>query len=215
MFSEFADKIYSFVSKMPFNTLVAAVWGSYLGVFVLALLLCVFIKSLRACSKSPYLAFTNAFAGLTLALFTLEKELAEAVIVAVLFWVAGYITYGVLCALTPRKKEETVAYARPAEPVYVTPPPVTPAKPTKAEVSLSSRTAAAPAAKNSVRLEHAIAVTDKLLAKNLSKADRQELEKLKNTLAVLQMKGTLSPSEADILNDNFNALLKLMAKYNV
>ena len=48
-----------------------------------------------------------------------------------------------------------------------------------------------PAAKSSVRLE------------------------LKNTLAVLQMKGTLSPAESDILNDNFNALLKLMAKYNV
>ena len=58
-------------------------------------------------------------------------------------------------------------------------------------------------------------VTDKLLSKNLSKSDRQELEKLKNTLAVLQIKGTLTPTEAEILNDNFNALLKLMAKYNV
>ena len=60
-----------------------------------------------------------------------------------------------------------------------------------------------------------MAVTDKLLTKNLSKSDRQELEKLKNTLAVLQIKGTLTPTEAEILNDNFNALLKLMAKYNV
>lgn len=72
-----------------------------------------------------------------------------------------------------------------------------------------------PAAKSSVRLEHAIAVTDKLLTKNLAKSDRQELEKLKNTLAVLKIKGTLNPTEADILNENFNALLKLMAKYNV
>ena len=58
-------------------------------------------------------------------------------------------------------------------------------------------------------------VTDKLLTKNLSKPDRQDLEKLKNTLAVLQIKGSLTPIEAEILNDNFNALLKLMAKYNV
>ena len=70
-------------------------------------------------------------------------------------------------------------------------------------------------AKASVRLDHAMTVTDKLLAKSLGKSDRQELEKLKNTLVVLQMKGNLSTAETDILNDNFNALLKLMAKYNV
>ena len=72
-----------------------------------------------------------------------------------------------------------------------------------------------PVAKNNVRLEHAISVTDRLLQKNLGKGDRQELEKLKNTLAVLQMKGALSPAESEILNENFNALLKLMAKYDV
>ena len=66
-----------------------------------------------------------------------------------------------------------------------------------------------------MRLEHAVTVTDKLLAKNLGKGDRQELEKLKNTLAVLRVKGTLTPSEAEILNENFNTLLKLMAKYDV
>ncbi len=91
------------------------------------------------------------------------------------------------------------------------------ALPTPAPVVNSAKAAEvrAPAAKNNVRLEHAVAVTDKLLSKNLSKSDRQELEKLKNTLAVLQIKGTLTPTEAEILNDNFNALLKLMAKYNV
>ena len=72
-----------------------------------------------------------------------------------------------------------------------------------------------PAAKSTVRLDHAVTVTDNLLRKNLGKGDRQELEKLKNTLVVLQMKGTLTPAESDILNDNFNALLKLMAKYNI
>ena len=66
-----------------------------------------------------------------------------------------------------------------------------------------------------MKLDHAATVTDKLLQKNLAKSDRQELEKMKNTLAVLQIKGSLTPVESDILNDNFNALLKLMAKYNV
>lgn len=212
MFSEFADKIYSFVSSLPFNTLVMSVWGAYLGVFILTLILCAAVKSVRCRSKSPYLAFTNAFAGVNLALFMLEKEFSEAVIVTALFWIAGYLTYGVLCALTPKR---TAAATMPAPPSsFVTTPPVAPLKPVRCETAPPPHTAA-PAAKNSVRLEHAVAVTDKLLAKNLSKADRQELEKLKNTLAVLQIKGALTPTEAEILNENFNALLKLMAKYNV
>ena len=71
-----------------------------------------------------------------------------------------------------------------------------------------------PAAQNNIKLDHAVTVTENLLTKNLSKSDRQELEKLKNILAVLQIKGTLTTAESDILNENFNALLKLMAKYN-
>jgi hypothetical protein len=72
-----------------------------------------------------------------------------------------------------------------------------------------------PAAKSSVRLEHALSIADKLLLKNLAKGDRQELERMKTTLSILQIKGALTPQEGGILNDNFNALLKLMAKYNL
>lgn len=212
MFSDFADKIYSFVSKIPFGTLIQAVWGAYAGVFILTFVLCLAVKRVRVCSKSPYLAFTNAFAALNLSLFMLEKDFTEAVMITVLFWTAGYLTYGILCAFAPRKK--AAESVRTAEPVYIAPPNVTASRPVKAEAPVQAKISA-PAAKNGVRLEHAAAVTDKLLAKNLSKADRQELEKLKNTLAVLQIKGTLTPTEAEILNENFNALLKLMAKYNV
>ena len=128
-------------------------------------------------------------------------ELPQSVLAAAIFWVAGYLAYGVLCffsAPTAAKSAATVTLS--TMPVQ---PPAISARPDM------------PAAKSSVRLEHAISVTDKLLLKNLGKGDRQELEKLKGTLSVLQTKGTLSPLESDILNDNFNALLKLMAKYNI
>ena len=119
-----------------------------------------------------------------------------------IFWVAGYLFYGVLCFCSEIKKKKKVEVqpALPVQPVFTQP-----ARPAKSNL---------PAANSNVRLDHAVTVTDSLLSKNLSKSDRQELEKLKNTLAVLQIKGTLTPAEAEILNDNFNALLKLMAKYN-
>ncbi|MDE7330443.1 MAG: hypothetical protein K2N30_05105 [Clostridia bacterium] len=148
-----------------------------------------------------------------MALFLMKKELSEAIIIAVLFWIAGYLLYGVLCAFTARVKPEEVNAAVRRTVVADVAAPVSTAKAVGGGIPAQPQNA--PAVKTSVRLEHAVAVTDKLLSKNLSKTDRQELEKLKNTLAVLQIKGTLTPTEAEILNENFNALLKLMAKYNV
>ena len=137
-----------------------------------------------------------------MAIFLFKCELNQSIIVSALFWVAGYILYGVLCFLSkPTKKIVT-----PLRQSSLSSLPAVQPKAVRQDV---------PAAKNNVRLEHAVSVTDKLLSKNLGKGDRQELEKLKNTLAVLQIKGTLSPAETDILNENFNALLKMMAKYNV
>lgn len=167
--------------------------------FILSLAL----PKMRAASKRPFLCLANAYAAVTLAAFLTSNELPQAILAAALFWCAGYVLYGALCAITRPAivRQSTVSQ------VALTAMPVQPPQ----KISNSP----VPAVKNSVRLEHAISVTDKLLQKNLGKGDRQELEKLKNTLAVLQMKGTLSPTESDILNDNFNALLKLMAKYNV
>ena len=40
-------------------------------------------------------------------------------------------------------------------------------------------------------------------------------EKMKTALTVLKVKGVLSPEEGEALNEMFNALLKLMAKYDL
>ena len=165
-------------------------------------------RRFKAVSKRPFLCLTNAYAGVNLALYLSECGLAQSVMITALFWTAGYILFGLLCAvsrqLKPEKREAaaggTVVTGLPVQ-IQAAPP-----KPVKQDI---------PAAKNNVRLEHAASVTEKLLSKSLGKTDRQELEKLKNTLAVLRIKGTLSPAESEILNENFNTLLKLMAKYNV
>lgn len=206
MFSEFANKIYSLIAKIPFDALVWAVWGSYAAIFLIGFALTLKSKRIKCVSKRPFLCLTNAYTAVNLALFLLKCELAQTVLISALFWVIGYILYGALCAAScdsrKIKRAESPALAA------AMPQAAMPAQPKIAHPEVH-------AAKNSVRLEHAVSVTDKLLSKNLGKSDRQELEKLKNTLAVLQIKGSLSPAESDILNENFNTLLKLMAKYNV
>lgn len=204
MFYKFAEKLYSAVAKIPFDYLVWFVWGSYLVIFAAVMVLTLVLPKAKGLSKRPFLSLTNAYTAVNLALFLLKCELAQSILVSVLFWVIGYILYGALCALSRHRRpvQETPRQAV----VTSLPPPAAPPKTARTDI---------PAAKNNVRLEHAVSVTDKLLSKNLGKSDRQELEKIKNTLAVLQIKGTLSPAEADILNENFNTILKLMAKYNV
>ncbi len=202
MFSDNINKLYSKISSVKLDTLVWIIWGSFALIFLAVLITSFILPKVRAISKRPYLCLVNAYAALTLVAYLTDTGLPQSVLAAVLFWCAGYFSYGVLCFITKSKQVKVVnsqvaVSAMPVQPRSVSPRP---------EV---------PAAKSTVRLEHAITVTDRLLQKNLGKGDRQELEKLKNTLAVLQMKGTLTPSESDILNDNFNALLKLMAKYNV
>lgn len=209
MFAEFVNGIYSAVSKIPFDSLVWFVWGSYLCIFLIAFVATVACKRLRGVCKRPFLCLTNAYAACNLALYLLACDLAQSVLITALFWVAGYILYGALCAVSAMPRRRAEPKPKPVEVSVLPPqPPAAPPAPPKPRAEV-------PAVKNSVRLEHAVSVTEKLLSKNLGKSDRQELEKLKNTLAVLQIKGTLSPTEADILNENFNALLKLMAKYNV
>ena len=203
MFSKYINKIYSSLSSIAFDTLMWIVWGSFVAIFVAVVAACFLSPKIKAMSKRPYLCLVNAYAAVTLSAFLTANALPQSILAAALFWCAGYLTYGALCMIAPKRKEEKPVAQLALSSIPVQPQKVTPA-----------RTEASPA-KSSVRLEHAISVTDKLLQKNLGKGDRQELEKLKNTLAVLQMRGTLSPTESDILNDNFNALLKLMAKYNM
>lgn len=198
------DGIVSSVSSVPFDALVWIICGTFAAIFLLSLILTLKIPRIKYSSKRPFLCLANAYAAIVLAAFLIGGGMAQAVIAAALFWCAGYICYGILCFFSKEKRQSAPALQ---QAVITSLPQTAPQKtPVRAEV---------PVAKNNVRLEHAISVTDRLLQKNLGKGDRQELEKLKNTLAVLQMKGALSPAESEILNENFNALLKLMAKYDV
>ena len=201
---------YGWFNSLPFDTLIYFIWGSYLAIFLIALIATLTSKKFKYASKKPFLCLTNAYAAVTLAAFMLQCGLAQSVTATVTFWVVGYLLYGALCAFTRSYANRKIKVTQAA--ATETPIPVQPMRAMRTDMPAQAQV---PAAKNGVRLEHAVAVTDKLLTKNLAKTDRQELEKLKNTLAVLKIKGSLNPTEADILNDNFNALLKLMAKYNV
>ena len=207
MFSRIIENLYSSLSKVSLDALVWTAVAGYLVVFFAALFLTIKKEHFRARSKKPFLHFTNAFAAVILALFLTANGLGESVVAALIFWCIGYLLYGALCFASSRgARSQKVIIAQTA----VSSMPTSSPSPAPARAG-----SGAPAVKNNVRLEHAISITEKLLQKNLSKSDRQEVEKLKNTLAVLQIKGTLSPSETEILNENFNTLLKLMAKYNV
>lgn len=201
MLVQIIDDFSETLSSVPLNTLLIIVWGAFGAVFVAALAACLLSPKIKAASKRPYLALVNAYAALTLASCLTSEELSPSVLATVLFWFAGYLSYGVLCLFT-KEKAPSSAVTLSALPVRT------------GQASAVMRTDV-PAAKSNVRLEHAISVTESLLSKNLGKSDRQELEKLKATLGALQTKGVLTPAEADILNDNFNALLKLMAKYDM
>lgn len=207
---DFFKSFYGWFDSLPFDTLIYFICGSYLAIFLIAFVATLSTRKFKAASKRPFLCLTNAYAAVTLAAFMLQCSFAQSIAATVCFWVVGYLLYGALCAFTKNYANRKAAITQTA--VAETPIPVQPIRAARSDMQSQAQV---PAAKNGVRLEHAVAVTDRLLTKNLAKTDRQELEKLKNTLAVLKIKGSLNPTEADILNDNFNALLKLMAKYNV
>ena len=217
MFSDFANSMAEFAAKFPFDNVVWLTWGSFAAIFVLALTLCIALPNVRSSSKRPFLCLAYCYTAVTFALFLTVNSLEQAAFVACIFWVVGYLCYGLLCAVSRKK----VSSCAPAQVAATAAPVITstaktiqpvqqPAKPPQKQSSPPTAIA-----RTNVRLDHAIAVTAKLLEKNLGKTDRQELEKLKNTFEVLKVKGTLTPAEGEILNENFNTLLKLMAKYNI
>lgn len=211
MFNTFLENLFAQIAKIPFDYLIWFTFGTFGAIYLLCLALTLKNARFKRLSKRPFLCLANAYAAVTLGFFLIKHEIAQSLFMAVIFWIAAYILYGTLClASAPRAKRRMYEMQPPVTAVL----PQTPAQPPVAVRQRAPR-ADIPAARNSVRLEHAVSVTDRLLEKNLGKSDRQELEKLKNTLAVLQIKGTLSAGESEILNENFNTLLKLMAKYNM
>ncbi len=207
MFNAFLENVYALAARVPFDMLAGITFGAFGAVYLVCLVLTFASPKFKRLSKRPFMAFVNAFSAVTLALFCAGCGFTEAVFAAVFFWIAGYILYGTLCAASVKGEARRSPSAQML--------PVTPSRPAYVPAAMKSIQSDVPAARNSVRLEHAVSVTDKLLEKNLGKSDRQELEKLRDTLAALQIKGTLNTAESEILNENFNTLLKLMAKYNV
>ncbi|MDE7076763.1 MAG: hypothetical protein K2O62_05530, partial [Clostridia bacterium] len=116
--------------------------------------------------------------------------------------------YGALSLFKARKKRAPAAEGTPVQAAVI-------ASGRQVRQPQSAPVTDAPAAQSGVRLEHALSIADKLLLKNLGRGDRQELEKIKIALTVLKVKGVLSPQEGESLNEMFNALLKLMAKYDL
>ena len=214
MFETLARNITALAANASFDALVWLTWGSFFAIFILALTLCLCVPAVRASSKRPYLCFLYAYTAVTFALFLTVNGIEQAAFIACIFWICGYFGYGVLCIASREKKNkppaQVAACAAPSLPAQNLPVQSAPAA---TKVTRSAQGTGI--ARNNVRLDHAIAVTNKLLEKNLGKTDRQELEKLKNTFTVMKVKGSLTSAEGEILNESFNTLLKLMAKYNI
>lgn len=204
----FFKNIFDQFSGANFPLLAIIDLSAFAAMAIAALLGCIFCKRLRAQSKAAFMWLVNAFTAVTLAVFLTEFPLEKSVAAAVAVWLAGYIIYGVIKSLKVKGGgKENVAGASVSGIPVMQSRPARPPQP--AQVPLQ------PAINSGVRLEHALSIADKLLLKNLGRGDRQELEKIKTALTVLKVKGVLSAQEGEALNDMFNALLKLMAKYDL
>jgi Ca2+/Na+ antiporter len=200
--SRFFKNAYSSFSNINGDLLIALDLGSFVLLFIITVISCIFSRKVKSMDKKPFFHLTNLFTAITAAVFLTEFEVRQALLFSCVFWFAGYCLYGILCALSKTDKKERQTESITVSSLAAMPP-------------LRECAPVVPAAKNAVRLEHALSITDKLMQKNLAKGDRQELEKMKTTLSVLQVKEVLSPQEGEILNESFNTLLKLMAKYNL
>ena len=197
----FIDGVFDRLEKVNFALLVTADLASFGGVCLVCIVACLASVRLRCAGKRPFFHLSNAFAAVTLALFCLRYDMPRAVLAAAVVWLVGYLVYGVLCAITPSKA--------PAEAL----PPLKMA--TGQPLSSAYSPPKAPPAHTAVRLEHALSITEKLLAKNLGRGDRQELDKMKTALTLLRAKDALTPADGEALNEMFNTLLKLMARYDL
>ena len=174
-----------------------------------ALVACLISRKVRAHDKRSFIYAVNAFTALTRAIVLTEFSLGQSVAASAVFWCAGYLIYGALHLFKVRKKRVVAPQGNPVPAVTVN-APVRTERPRQAAPANVE-----PASPSGVRLEHALSIADKLLMKNLGRGDRQELEKMKTALTVLKVKGVLSPQEGESLNEMFNALLKLMAIYDL
>jgi len=205
--SDFFEELISQAYALNFPILVAAIFSAFGAIFIISLLFCTFSQKAKKSKKTPYYATVKLFSALTFIVFLSEYPVASALICALLFWCVAYLTYGVLCLFTKREsKEKPIQNIAPSNIGERQPVPQNMRK---------SYTFSTQRVQNGVRLEHAIAISDKLLLKSLTRSDRQEIEKIKSTLNLLRDRESFSQEEGAALNDMFNALLKLMAKYDM
>lgn len=202
--TNFFDNLFTRLSSLKFEHLLIADLCAFGAIFLTVFILCIFSQKMRFFDKRPFLCAVNVFTAVTFAVFATTYAISYSAAAAAAFWCVGYLLYGLLGLFKPSTsymskaevKSAAVSAYRPAQTQSAIPAP-------------------APAVQSGVRLEHALSIADKLLLKNLGRGDRQELEKIKTSLTVLKVKGTLTPQEGEQLNDMFNALLKLMAKYDL
>ena len=209
--TDFFKSLLAQFDGADFALLAVIDFAAFGAVFLAALLGCMCSKKLRWSDKRAYLYVVNAFTAVTLAVFLTEFSIGQSVAVAAIFWLFGYYTYGLLCLFGVRKKQFKRVEELPSHQIVG----AVSVKPANRQPAAVPQAQPVPASQTAVRLEHAASIADKLLLKNLGRGDRQELEKIKTALTVLKVKGVLTANEGEALNEMFNALLKLMAKYDL
>lgn len=198
----FFDRVFEEFSRADFALLFLIDMGAFAFISLVAIFACAFSGRVRELKKRPFLYLVDIFTAITLTVFLIKYPLAQSVAIAAIFRCIGVAVYGVLKLFKPK---EQVAYEAQGVSLQSAVRPTIPQQPPLI----------LPAAQSGVRLDHALSITEKLLLKNLGRGDRQELEKIKTALTVLKVKGTLTAQEGENLNETFNTLLKLMAKYDL
>lgn len=186
------------IAEMPFSLRLWLCWGSFGGITLLCLLLCVAFPCYRRTSKRPYGWLVLLYTGATFLVYLPQTVLATAMGASVLFGMNGILWYGLLVALGNLPVRTKAVSVHPVLPVVTGDDTVRDVSP----------------ALGDVRLSHAISITERLLEKPLGRGDRQEIERIAVNLRVMQSKEGVTTSEGQMLNQNLNSLLKLMAKYD-
>ena len=75
--ANFFNNFYAWFDTLPFDTLIYFIWGSYLAIFLVSVIVTLCSKRFRAASKKPFLCLTNAYAAVSLAAFMLQCNLAK------------------------------------------------------------------------------------------------------------------------------------------
>ena len=85
MFKDFATVATEWAAHIPFDTVVWLVWGSFGGIFLIALVLTLAVPAVRSASKRPFLCLNYAYTALTFAAFLLVNDLQSSAFVAAVF----------------------------------------------------------------------------------------------------------------------------------